>query len=74
VAMWKPCQVAAENVNGDRRKHKDRAYPEAPVTMHTLPVRAGFGFAAVATVSLMVVLASGNLFSIAASYSPRRAA
>jgi hypothetical protein len=74
MAIWHPCQVAAENVDGECSTHKERAYPEAPVTMHSLPVRAGFGFTAVATVSFMVVLASGHLFSIAASYSPRRAA
>jgi hypothetical protein len=65
VAVWKPRQVNAENVNGERSCHEDRAYPEAPVTMHTLPVRAGFGFTAVAAVSFMVVLASGHFFSIA---------
>jgi hypothetical protein len=42
--------------------------------MHALPVRAGFGFTAVAAVSFVVVLASGHLFSITASYWPRRAA
>jgi hypothetical protein len=42
--------------------------------MHALPVRAGFRLTTVATVSFMVVLASGHLFSIAASYSLRRAA
>jgi hypothetical protein len=42
--------------------------------MHPLPVGAGFGFTAVAAVSFMVVLASGHLFSVTASYSPRRAA
>ena len=71
--MWNPCQVAAENVNSERSRHEDRADPEAPVTMHALPVRTGFGFTAVAAVSFMVVLASGHLFSIAASYSPQRA-
>ena len=72
--MWNPCQIAAENVNSERSRHEDRADPEAPVTMHALPVRAGFGFTAVAAVSFVVVLASGHLFSIAALYSPRRAA
>jgi hypothetical protein len=25
MAMWNPCQVAAEDIDGDRRKHEDRA-------------------------------------------------
>jgi hypothetical protein len=43
VAMWNPRQVAAQNVNSERSRPKDRADPEAPVTMHALPERAGFG-------------------------------
>jgi hypothetical protein len=74
VSAWNPCQIAAENVDGDRSKHQDRANPEAPVTMHTFPIWARFGFTVVATISFMVMLASRHLFSIAASYSPRRAA
>jgi hypothetical protein len=74
VPAWNPREIAAENVDRERSRHKDRAYPEAPVTMHTPPVRAGFGFTFVAAVSFVVVLASGHLFSIAALYSPRRAA
>jgi hypothetical protein len=65
--MWNPCQVATENVNSERSRHEDRADPEAPVTMHALPVGAGLRFAAVAAISFMVVLASGHLFSITAS-------
>ena len=68
VAVGNPCQVNAENVNSEGSRHEDRADPEAPVTMHTLPVRAGFGFTAVAAVSFMVVLASGHFISIAAGY------
>ena len=74
VSAWNPCQVAAQNVDGECSTHKERAYPEAPVTMHTLPVGARFGFAAVATVAFMVVSVSRHLVSIAALYSPRRAA
>ena len=74
MTVWDPRQVAAQNVDGERSRHKERTYPEAPVTMHALPVRTGIGLTAVATISFMVVLASGHLFSIAASYSPRRAA
>jgi hypothetical protein len=68
VAVWNPRQINAENVNSERSRHKDRADPEAPVTMHALPVRAGFGFTVVGTVSFMVVFASGHLFSIAAGH------
>jgi hypothetical protein len=74
VSAWNPCQVAAQNVDGECSTHKERAYPEAPVTMHSLPVGAGFGFTAVATIAFMVVSVSRHLFSIAASYSQRRAA
>jgi len=71
--MWNPCQVAAENVNSERSRHQDRADPEAPVTMHALPVRPGFRFTAVAAVSFLVVLASGHLFSITQRQPVRRA-
>ena len=64
--MWNPCQVAAENVNGECSAHKDRAYPEAPVTMHTLPVRARAGFTAVATISFVVVSVPRHHFSASA--------
>ncbi len=74
VAVRNPSQVAAENVNSERGRHEERTDPEPPVTMNTLPVRAGLGFTAVAAVSFMIVLASGHFFSIAGSYSPRRAA
>ena len=74
VTMWNPCQIATQNVNSERRRHKKRAHPEAPITMHTLPVRARAGFTAVATISFPVVLASRHLFSISREYSPRRAA
>jgi hypothetical protein len=42
--------------------------------MHALPVRAGLGLTAVAAISFMIVLASSHFVSIAALYSPRRAA
>jgi hypothetical protein len=72
--MWDPCQVAAENVNRERGSHEEGTDPEPPVTMHALPVRAGLGLTAVAAISFMIVLASSHFVSIAALYSPRRAA
>ena len=63
MAVGKQCQVAAKNINRDGRCHEKRTYPEAPVTMHPPPVRAGVGLAAIAAVSFMVMLASGHLVS-----------
>jgi hypothetical protein len=51
-----PRQVSSQNVNSERRKHEDRAYPEAPVGVHAPPVRTGIGFTAVAAYSFVVVL------------------
>src|SRR5580658_3437433 len=61
---WDPRQVSTQNVNGDCCRHKDSTYPEAPVTVHSSPVRAGIGLSRVAAVSLAVVLVAGHLFSI----------
>jgi hypothetical protein len=58
-----PRQVAAEHIYGERRRHQDRAHPEAPITMHPAPVRAGIGLAATAA-AFMVVLVSGHLASM----------
>jgi hypothetical protein len=55
-------------------RHGNCTYPETPVTMHPSPVWARIGLASVATVSFRVVVISSQLFSIAAEYSPRRAA
>jgi hypothetical protein len=63
LAAWNPRQVSTQNVDGDRRKHEDRAYPKAPVTMHSPPVRAWIGFASVAAVSFEIVLVSCHFFS-----------
>jgi hypothetical protein len=73
-APWNPRQVAAQNEDSERRSHQKRTYPEAPVTMHTSPVRTRIGFTAVAAVSFPVVPVSRHLFSISAWHSPRRAA
>jgi hypothetical protein len=60
---WNPRKVSAKNVNGDSRNHEDCADPEAPVTMHTPPVRARIRLATIAAISFEVVFASGHLFS-----------
>ena len=74
MAPWNPGQVAAQHVNGKRRCHKKRTYPETPVAMHPPPVRAGIGLTLVAAISFVIVLASRHFFSISTEYSPRRAA
>lgn len=71
--MWNPCQVATENVNSERSRHEDRADPEAPVTMHALPVRTWIRLSAVATMSFKVMLVSCHLFSYTARHLLRRA-
>jgi hypothetical protein len=63
VAVWNPREVATQYIDSERSSHKKRTYPEAPITMHTLPVRSGARFTVVATISFMVVLASGHLVS-----------
>jgi hypothetical protein len=63
-AARNPSQVSTQDVNGDSRDHEDRAYPEAPVTMHAPPVRAWVRLAIIAAISFGVVFASGHLISI----------
>jgi len=63
MAVWNPREVAAQNVNGECSGHKNRTYPEAPVTMHTPPVGTGARFAALTAISLPVMLASRHLVS-----------
>ena len=74
MTIWNPGQIATQNIDRERRRHEDCAYPEAPVTMHPSPVRTGIGFAGAVAVSLRVVLVSCQFVSIAGEYSPRRAA
>jgi len=38
-----PGEVAAENIDRDRRSQEECANPEAPVTMHAPPIRTGSG-------------------------------
>ncbi len=66
VTMWNPCQVARQDVHSKCPSHKKRTHPKAPIAMHTHPVRAGARFAALATISFVVVLTSGHLFPILA--------
>jgi hypothetical protein len=74
MTVWNPRQIATQNVDSKRGSHEDSAYPEAPVTMHPSPVRARIGLTPVAAIAFQIVLASCHLASIAAEYSPRRAA
>jgi hypothetical protein len=74
MAIWDPRQITRQNVDSQRGSHEDSAYPEAPVTMHASPVRAWIGLTRVATIAFLIMLASGHLASIAAEYSPWRAA
>ena len=45
MAARNPSKIPAQYVNGERSKHKDCTYPEAPVAMHAPPVRTGIGLA-----------------------------
>ena len=74
MAIWNPGQVATKHVDGQGRRHQNRSYPEAPVTMHAPPIWTRARFAAVATISLMVMPVSCHFVSISCEYSPRRAA
>jgi hypothetical protein len=74
MAIWNPRQIAAQNIDGERGSHEDGSYPEAPVTMHPSPVRAGIGFANAVAVAFGVMLVSSHCFSISDEYSPQRAA
>ena len=74
MAIWNPRQFATQNIDSERGSHEDSAYPEAPVTMHTPPVRPRIGFASAVTVPFGVVLISSHYFSISDEYSPLRAA
>lgn len=70
MAIWNPRQIAAQNIDGDRGSHEDCAYPEAPVTMHTPPVRPWIGFACAVAVSFGIVPVSSHYFSISCEHSP----
>lgn len=61
MAAWNPRQISSQYVNCKRRKHEDRAHPEAPVGVHAPPIRTGIGFAFVAAHSFVVVLVSCQL-------------
>jgi hypothetical protein len=58
-AARNPRQITTQNINGDRGKHEDGAYPKTPVTMHPRPVRTWIGLAFIAfiaAISLEIVL------------------
>ena len=74
MATRNPRQIAAQNIDSERGRHEDGAYPEAPVTMHAPPVRPRIWFANAVTVPFGVVLVSCHCFSISDEYSPLRAA
>jgi len=64
MSIRDPRQIATEYVDCERGSHQDSAYPEAPVTVHTPPIRPRIGFPAIAAVSFGVVLVSSHSFSI----------
>ena len=66
MAIWNPRQIATQNVDSERGRHENSAYPEAPVTMHPSPIGTGIGLAPVAAISFQVVLASCHFVSITA--------
>jgi hypothetical protein len=74
MTVWNPRQVATQDVDCECPSHEDSAYPKAPVMVHSSPVRARIGLSAVAAVSFGIVFVAGQFSSIAAEYSPRRAA
>jgi hypothetical protein len=74
MTIWNPRQIATKHVDGQGRRHENRSYPEAPVTMHAPPVRPWIGFASAVTIPFGVVLVSSHNFSISGESSPLRAA
>jgi hypothetical protein len=56
-----PCQVTAQNVDGESSGHEECAYPEAPVVVHPLPVRSGARFPMFAAFSFVIVPISGHI-------------
>jgi len=71
MAVWYPRQIATQNIDSERGSHEDRAYPEAPVTMHPSPVRPGIRFTSAVAIPFGVVLVSSHFVSISWEYSPR---
>ena len=72
MPIWNPCQIATQNIDSERSSHEEGPYPEAPVTMHTSPVRPWIGFASAVTVPFGVVLVSSHYFSISDAHLPLR--
>jgi hypothetical protein len=74
MTVWNPSQVATQDVDCECPGHDYGVYPEAPVMVHPSQVRARIGLFAVAAVAFGAVFVAGQISSIAAEYSPRRAA
>jgi len=70
MAVWNPRQIATKNIDSERGSHEDSAYPEAPVPMHSSPVRTGIGLPLVAAISFQVMLASSQLVFLSWDYYP----
>jgi len=68
LAARNECQISAEDVNRECSEHENRAHPEAPVAMHSLPIGTRSGFAPRAAVSFRVVLVSGHFVSKSTRY------
>jgi hypothetical protein len=69
LSPWNPRQIEAQNANGERRRHEERANPETPATMHSFAPGAWARLTDFVTISFPVVPVSCHLFSIATSYS-----
>jgi hypothetical protein len=61
LVVGRPSQVAAQNIDCDRRGHKEGAYPETPVAVHPMPVRTRARLTMFATFSLGIVFVSGHI-------------
>jgi hypothetical protein len=70
MAIGNPRQIAAQHIDSKCGSHQDCAYPEAPVMMHTTPVRPWVWFASAAAVSFGIVPVSSHYFSISDEHSP----
>jgi len=46
--------------------HKNGADPEAPISMHSPPVRAGVGLAHLSAIVFAIMLVAGHCFSVSA--------
>ena len=56
-------QVTTHNKDGERHCHQERAYPEAPVAMHPMPIGTWVRLTVVAAMSFVEVLVSCHIAS-----------